>query len=65
MTDFFIYNHIQANWMIINGAKAIGCGKGKMGHIYVRFARNEENEKIFLAWKTLKYGPDTRPPKEV
>lgn len=48
--DFYIYNLEQARFFIFNGAKVLDVGKGNKNDIYIKFARNNENEHIFELW---------------
>lgn len=53
--DFYIYNLEQANWMIGQNCKVIGCGMGKDKDVYILFKRDSFTEEKVQAWKLRQY----------
>lgn len=53
MKFFYIYNPLQANFFLMNGMHVLEIGKGKQGHVYVKFPRNEKSEEVFGRWVEL------------
>lgn len=47
---FYIYNLEQAKFFIDSGLHVLEINIGSRGHVYHKFKRDEESEKVFAAW---------------